>query len=94
MQNGTAAEKKVIRAAIEDDDHAKLEDILAIIESTGALDYTRQRAQEAADMAIESALADIPGVRIQRRNARNRRVFSTTTLLTSGKRHNLGRHAL
>jgi octaprenyl-diphosphate synthase len=59
MQNGTAAEKQIIRAAIENDDHPKLEDILAIIESTGALDYTNKRAQEAANMAVD-AIANIP----------------------------------
>jgi len=59
MQNGTSAEKKTIRSAIEDDNHASLGDILEIIESTGALDYTSMRAQEAAEMASE-AITNIP----------------------------------
>ena len=37
----------------------KLDEIQAIMESTGALTYTAQRAQEAADLAID-ALAGIP----------------------------------
>lgn len=59
MEKGTAAERAVIRAAIKSDGLAKLHDIQAIIESTGALKYTAARAQEAADEAI-AALSGIP----------------------------------
>jgi octaprenyl-diphosphate synthase len=59
MQNGTAAERDLIRSAIEDDSQSSLDDILTVIESTGALEYTRMRAQEAADVAMES-LRDVP----------------------------------
>jgi octaprenyl-diphosphate synthase len=50
----------MIRAAIESDGLPRLGDIQTIIESTGALRYTTARAQEAADIAIDS-LATIPG---------------------------------
>lgn len=59
MEKGTAAEKRLIRQAIENGDLKKLDDIQAVIESTGALQYTVACAQEAADRAID-ALAGIP----------------------------------
>jgi octaprenyl-diphosphate synthase len=59
MQNGSAAEKQLLRTAIEQGGIDKLDDIQAIIQTTGALDYTTARAREAADLAV-SALADIP----------------------------------
>ena len=59
MQHGSAAEKRIIQDAIQADGIDKLDEIQAIIESTGALTYTVERAQEAADLAID-ALAVIP----------------------------------
>ena len=59
MENGSQAEKSLIRAAIEADGLEKLDEIQRIIESTGALKYTAQKAQEAADLAI-GALSGIP----------------------------------
>ncbi|HWM29091.1 MAG TPA: octaprenyl diphosphate synthase [Woeseiaceae bacterium] len=59
MENGTQSERKMIRNAIEADGLCKLGDIQSIIESTGALQYTSARAQEAADLAID-ALTAIP----------------------------------
>jgi len=59
MQNGSAAEKRLIRSAIETGDISKLHDIQSVIESTGALQYTAARAKEAADLAI-NALSDVP----------------------------------
>jgi octaprenyl-diphosphate synthase len=59
MENGSDSERKMIRAAIESDGLPRLGDIQSIIESTGALRYTTARAQEAADIAIDS-LAAIP----------------------------------
>jgi len=59
MQKGSAADKELIRNAIVEGGLGQLEKITAIIESTGALQYTAARAQEAADTAI-SALSDVP----------------------------------
>jgi octaprenyl-diphosphate synthase len=59
MENGSDADRKLIRKAILEGGLDKLERIQAIIESTGALQYTAARAQEAADSAI-AALSDIP----------------------------------
>jgi octaprenyl-diphosphate synthase len=59
MENGSDAEKALIRSAIVEGGIDKLDDIQDIVESTGALQYTAARAQEAADMAI-AALSGIP----------------------------------
>ena len=59
MENGSTADKDLIRNAILSGGLDQLADITAIIEKTGALQYTAARAQEAADSAV-AALADIP----------------------------------
>ena len=60
MQHGNAAESELIRNAILEGGLDDLERIQSIIESTGALQYTVARAQEAAEVAI-GALSGIPG---------------------------------
>ena len=59
MENGSAKDQELIRKAILDGGLDQLPQITAIIEATGALQYTAQRAQEAAKAAI-AALSDIP----------------------------------
>ena len=59
MQQGSEVQRELIRSAIVDGGLDQLDRITAIIESTGALQYTSARAQEAADLAI-SALSGIP----------------------------------
>ena len=59
MDNGTAADKELIRNAILDGGLDQLETITGIIKSTGALEYTAARAQDAADSAV-AALEEIP----------------------------------
>jgi octaprenyl-diphosphate synthase len=59
MKHGEAAERELIRTAILEGGLDDLERIQSIIESTGALQYTAARAQEAADVAID-ALSGIP----------------------------------
>jgi len=59
MQQGSADDKALIRNAIMEGGLDQLDEITAIIESTGALQYTAARAQEAADSAI-AALSDVP----------------------------------
>ncbi len=57
MQTGTAEQAAVVRAAIEEGDVARLPEVQAIIQATGALDFTRQQAlreAEAACAAISS----------------------------------------
>ncbi len=59
MREASAADKDLIRNAIVEGGLGQLEKIQAIIESTGALQYTAARAQEAANLAI-AALSRIP----------------------------------
>ena len=59
MQEGSSEERDLIRHAIEEGGLDDMDRIQAIIESTGALQYTAARAQEAADIAI-NALSDVP----------------------------------
>jgi octaprenyl-diphosphate synthase len=59
MEKGTDAERSMIRSAIEAGGLDRLDEIQAVVESTGALQYTAARAQEAADKAI-NALVGIP----------------------------------
>jgi len=59
MREGSASDKELIRKAILDGGLDQLDEIQAIIKSTGALKYTAARAQEAADTAI-AALSDVP----------------------------------
>ncbi len=59
MQRGTEVERAMIRNSILNGGLEHLAEIQAVIESTGALEYTAARAQEAASYAID-ALSDIP----------------------------------
>jgi octaprenyl-diphosphate synthase len=59
MEKGTDAERKLLRAAIESDGIGQLDEVQAIVESTGAIEYTLTCAQAAADIAID-AITDIP----------------------------------
>ena len=59
MQHGSNPERELIRHAILEGGLEDMQGIQSIIESTGALQYTAARAQEAADVAI-GALSGIP----------------------------------
>ncbi|NDZ15200.1 octaprenyl diphosphate synthase [Variovorax sp. WS11] len=59
MQRGTAAQRDLIRAAIEAGDTTQLPQIVAIVRETGALDATREAAAAEAQRAID-ALAGFP----------------------------------
>ena len=51
MERATDAERKLIRHAIEEGEPHRLEDILAIVRRTGALDATRAAAEDEAAKA-------------------------------------------
>ena len=59
MNTGNEEQRDPIRKAIIDGGLENMSDIQAVIEATGALDYTAQRARSAADAAI-AALQRIP----------------------------------
>jgi octaprenyl-diphosphate synthase len=54
IHKGTPAQARLIRKAIENGGHDNMQDVCAIIESTGAIPYTAQAAQRQADLAIKS----------------------------------------
>lgn len=59
MREASDSDRDMIRQAIAEGGLDHLEDIQSVIESTGALQYTAARAQEAADLAIR-ALSGVP----------------------------------
>ncbi len=59
MKKGSDAERNLIRAAIESGGIDQLDEVQAIIESTGALQYTATCAQQAADSAVH-AISGLP----------------------------------
>ena len=59
MEHGSDAERAVLRSAIESDGIGNLSEVQAIVESTGALDYTVSCAQAAVDLAID-AISGVP----------------------------------
>ncbi len=59
MRHGTPEQVGAIRRAIETGGRACIDVVLAAIESTKAIAYTAQSAQQEADLAIE-ALAELP----------------------------------
>lgn len=59
MEKGSTADRALIRESILHGGLEQLDQITSIIESTGALQYTTLKAQQAADAAI-AALAGIP----------------------------------
>jgi octaprenyl-diphosphate synthase len=59
MGHGSAAERDLVREAIVDGRTERYADIMAAIERTGALDYTRMRARQEAQAAAD-AIAGLP----------------------------------
>jgi octaprenyl-diphosphate synthase len=59
MREGTPEQVKLIRSAIENGGLADIEQVMAAVTSTGAIDYTASAAQKEAQRAIES-LAILP----------------------------------
>jgi octaprenyl-diphosphate synthase len=57
MEKGTDAERSLLRGAIESDGIDRLDEVQAIIDSTGAIEYTVNCAQAAADIAIDAISA-------------------------------------
>ena len=59
MRHGDNEQSALIRKAIENAERDSIDDIIAIIQSTGAIDYTAQTAREEAD-AAKTALQILP----------------------------------
>ncbi|QOY95501.1 octaprenyl diphosphate synthase [Massilia sp. UMI-21] len=59
MENGTQEQRQLVRNCIEHGDEEQFEAVLAAVTSSGALDYTRRQAEQAAERAAE-AIAGLP----------------------------------
>lgn len=59
MENGTPEQRQLVRSCIEHGDEEQFEAVLAAVTSSGALDYTRQQAEQAARRAAE-AISGLP----------------------------------
>ncbi len=59
LQHGTANERQLVTAAIQNGGLGKLEEIIAIVKSSGALAHARKLAQQRIDSAL-SNLAGLP----------------------------------
>ena len=59
MENGTPEQRQLVRSCIEHGDEEQFEAVLAAVTSSGALDYTRQQAEQAARRAAE-AISSLP----------------------------------
>jgi len=55
MQRGTPQQTDLLRLAIEQGDVTKLDEIVAIVKSTGAIEVAREAAQQEAQRAIRAA---------------------------------------
>jgi octaprenyl-diphosphate synthase len=62
MQHGSPAQTTLVRTAIEQGDLALFDEVLQVVQKTGALEYTRQQAQREAEAAC-AALAILPDSR-------------------------------
>lgn len=54
MQHGDVKQRKLVRSCIENGDEQHFDDILVAISNSGALDYTKSKADAAAKRAAES----------------------------------------
>ncbi len=64
MQHGDARQAETVRTAIEQGDIARFTDVLAVIKATGALEYTRQQAQQEAESA-RAAISALPDTKFK-----------------------------
>jgi len=59
MEHGSAAERELVRGCIENGDEQHFDAVLQAVTNSGALDYTRRKAEEAS-AAASAAIADLP----------------------------------
>ncbi len=62
LQHGTAEERDLVRNCIANGDEEHFDDILAAITGSGALEYTRLKAEQASQRAIMSLQNMVPGI--------------------------------
>lgn len=54
LQNGTPSQRELVRTCIENGDESRFDAILDAVTTSGALDYTRQAAERAAERAADA----------------------------------------
>lgn len=59
MEHGSSAERELVRNCIENGDEQHFDTVLQAVTTSGALDYTRRKAEEAS-AAATTAIADLP----------------------------------
>jgi octaprenyl-diphosphate synthase len=59
IQHGTAQQRELVRACIANGDEAHFDDVLSAITHSGALDYTRRKAEKARESA-KAAITAFP----------------------------------
>ena len=59
MEHGSPAERELVRNCIENGDEQHFDTVLQAVTTSGALDYTRRKAEEAS-AAATAAIADLP----------------------------------
>ncbi|UVW29639.1 octaprenyl diphosphate synthase [Massilia sp. H6] len=59
MEHGTLEQRELVRNCIEHGDEAQFDAVLAAVTSSGALDYTRQQAEQAGKRAAQ-AISGLP----------------------------------
>jgi octaprenyl-diphosphate synthase len=59
MENGTPEQRELVRSCIENGDEQHFDAVLSAVTSSGALEFTRRQAVEAAEHA-SAAIADLP----------------------------------
>jgi len=59
MENGTPQERELVRSCIENGDEQHFDAVLSAVTNSGALDFTRLQAVEAAERA-RAVIADLP----------------------------------
>jgi octaprenyl-diphosphate synthase len=64
MQHGTPVQRQLVRSCIETGDERHFDEVLAAIQDSGALDYTKQTAQRASAQA-EAAISSLPDTKFK-----------------------------
>jgi octaprenyl-diphosphate synthase len=79
IQNGTAEQATLVKTAIEKGGYDKIDEVQAVIEQTGALEYTEKMAKQQAQLAI-AELACLP-------DSKNRTILENIARLSVHRNH-------
>lgn len=54
LENTSGADKQLLEDAINNADNSKIEQVITILQSVNAFEYTREQAQKSADLAKQA----------------------------------------